>query len=264
MGDSRPVWLASLHQKETKILLRFIRNRTRNPYGEGFWSDRFRFLDYTGSRYSEVQERLLLAQLDDVGVYGAAVGVAGVAPSRLQQRVACDDFAAVADEVTENLEFLGGQSERFASFARHVPVEVDGDVAEFHCLALRTELLRNKLNLPEELITREQQHLALQCRQSDLRVGFVPGARITYMAKSEFSEEDLKYHACRWSEERASRSLEYMASTWNMDFNRKRVLYEWIEGHRRRPFKERGPFFLKFLPRALLAKYLSAHYGYTV
>ena len=138
------------------------------------------------------------------------------------------------------------------------------DVAEFHCLALRTELLQGKLDLPGELITREQQHLALQCKQLDLKVGFVSQSRVTYMAKSEFNDEDLKYHACRWSEERAKKSLEYMESTWKMNFNKKRVLRKWIETHRRRPFKERGPFILKILPRALLGVYLRWRYDYPV
>ena len=138
------------------------------------------------------------------------------------------------------------------------------DVAEFHCLAIRTELLQDKLTLPEQLITREQQHLALQCLELGLKVGFVPEAKVTYMAKSEFSEADLAYHACRWSEERAGKSLDFMEETWNMDFNRQKALYHWIESHRRRPFIERGPFFLKFLPSALLGKYLQRRYGYPV
>ena len=45
-----------------------MRNRTRNPYGAGFWSERFRFLDYTVSRFQEVQERLLHEQLGELDV----------------------------------------------------------------------------------------------------------------------------------------------------------------------------------------------------
>ena len=138
------------------------------------------------------------------------------------------------------------------------------DVAEFHCLAMRTELLGDTISLPPQLITREQQDLALQCRKQGLSVGFVPAARVTYLAHSEFTDDDLRYHAARWSEERAKISLDYMESKWRMDFDRHRVLYRWIEKHRRRPFKKRGPAWLEAAPGKLLGHYFSYRYGYPI
>lgn len=51
----------------TEIFLNFVRNDGQEPYGEGFWSERFKFLDYTGSRFVEVQETLLQQQLTEMG-----------------------------------------------------------------------------------------------------------------------------------------------------------------------------------------------------
>lgn len=137
------------------------------------------------------------------------------------------------------------------------------EVAEFHCLAMRAELLHcGLLNLPESLITREQQDLALQCQKHQLKVGFVPESRVTYMAYSPFTPEDLHCHARRWSEARALASLDYMETTWKMDFNRKRVISRWIRNHRRRPFRSYPDVVGKLLPNRLEAAYLRWRFGY--
>ncbi len=63
--DSR---LRNNQSKEApEILFKFIHRQSREPYGEGFWGDRFRFLDYTGSRFIAVQESHLRDQLQDLG-----------------------------------------------------------------------------------------------------------------------------------------------------------------------------------------------------
>ena len=141
------------------------------------------------------------------------------------------------------------------------------DVAEFHCLGIRTELLKGPLKLTKDLITREQQDLALQCRKAGLEVQFVPESRVTYKALSHFTLDDLRYHASRWSEQRAKCSLDSMESAWNMNFDRYRVLYKWIEKHRRKPFLNREPKIVKRLlkkSRRALEFYLNLRYGYKI
>ena len=141
------------------------------------------------------------------------------------------------------------------------------DVAEFHCLALRAELLQGPLELTRDLITREQQDLALQIRKAGLRVQNVPESRVTYMALSNFTLDDLRYHASRWSEQRAKHSLDLLESAWGMNFDRSRVLYKWIEKHRRRPFLERESGIIKKLlkrTRRTLGVYLRLRYGYKI
>ncbi len=134
------------------------------------------------------------------------------------------------------------------------------DVAEFHCLAARTELLQGDLSLPTQLITREQQDLALKCRKHGLRVRFVPESRVTYLARSEFNRDDLRYHAARWGEQRAHHSLDYMESEWGYQFERSRVVYDWIEMHRRRPFRERHRLIAR-LPDRLQIPLFKVLYG---
>ena len=141
------------------------------------------------------------------------------------------------------------------------------DVAEFHCLAMRSELLQGQLRLTKDLITREQQDLALQCRKAGLKIKFVPDSKVTYMARSKFTQDDLRYHALRWSEQRANHSLDLMESKWGMYFNRRRVLSSWIEYHRRRPFWEREPAIIRLLFRKFKrfsGFYLRFRYGYEV
>ncbi len=59
----------------TAIFLKFVRGGDVEPYGEGFWSDRYRFLDYTGSRFIEVQEQLLLEHVRELGSVPVAGGL---------------------------------------------------------------------------------------------------------------------------------------------------------------------------------------------
>lgn len=94
------------------ILLRFVRGRALNPYGEGFWSERFKFLDYTGSRFLEVQERLLLEQLDELGSSPAAglnvPGERGTTPRSLARFLrstpltSVDDYAAPLNSMRQS------------------------------------------------------------------------------------------------------------------------------------------------------------------
>ena len=138
------------------------------------------------------------------------------------------------------------------------------EVGEFHCIAIRTDLLSKEIDLPEMLITREQQHLALQCRKHGLKVRFVHSAAVTYMALTPFARCDLAYHARRWSEQRARTSLEYLEETWNMSFQPEKVLISWIERQRRRPFREQSWFPLHRLPRKWEGILLRLIYGYPV
>lgn len=76
------------------------------PYGEGFWSDRFRFLDYTGSRFIEVQEKLLLEQLQEIGsvpVAGALLN--GTSPKSVADFVRTVPLTSI-DEYSSDLRNL--------------------------------------------------------------------------------------------------------------------------------------------------------------
>ena len=56
-------------------MLKLTRAASSNHYGEGFWSDRFKFLDYTGSRFIESQEKSLVEQLSSLGSMPQPEGV---------------------------------------------------------------------------------------------------------------------------------------------------------------------------------------------
>ena len=93
----------------TEISLNFLRNRPRDVYGVGFWSDRYRFLDYTGSRFLEVQEDLLkeqLAQLPSVPVAAQFAGTSN--PQSVSEFLrsvpltTIDDYASSLSELRES------------------------------------------------------------------------------------------------------------------------------------------------------------------
>lgn len=93
----------------TEIFLKFSRGGASEPYGEGFWSERFRFLDYTGSRFIEVQENLLRDQLDELGSVPIAGNILnGSAPksiSDFMRRVpltTIDEYASGLNELRQS------------------------------------------------------------------------------------------------------------------------------------------------------------------
>lgn len=86
-----PNGMANHSRGVIEIFLKFARRAASEPYGEGFWSERFRFLDYTGSRFIEVQEQLLMEQLQGIG----SVPVAGPALNSSPPRSMTDFMRSV-------------------------------------------------------------------------------------------------------------------------------------------------------------------------
>ncbi len=82
----------------TEIFLKFARGGAGEPYGEGFWSDRYRFLDYTGSRFVEVQENLLKQQLGEIGSFpGAHSSLNGHAPKTVAEFMRSAPITSIED-----------------------------------------------------------------------------------------------------------------------------------------------------------------------
>lgn len=80
-----------------------MRSRDSNPYGESFWSDRFKFLDYTGSQFVETQEKLLLEQLaeiDAVSTFESANGGRRPAPRSVGEFLKVMPLTSVEDCAT--------------------------------------------------------------------------------------------------------------------------------------------------------------------
>ena len=90
----------------SEIFPKFVRTDASEPYGEGFWSQRFRFLDYTGEEFIQAQESLLCDQLAEIGSIPVASKLIGSATPRsvddFMRHVpltTIDDYAAKLDEL---------------------------------------------------------------------------------------------------------------------------------------------------------------------
>jgi GT2 family glycosyltransferase len=113
--------------------------------------------------------------------------------------------------------------------------------AEFHCMLVRTDLMRRLGPLDEELlaVTETQIDLCLQARDLGAEVWFEPDSVVTYVRPPPFAWDDLPYYLLRWNDEWAQRGLERFRTKWNLEsddpfLERRR---RWIASHRLRVVK---------------------------
>lgn len=119
-----------------------------------------------------------------------------------------------------------------AELAELAPVE--NEVCEFHLTFMRREFFERLGGFDERLITREQMDFGLRIKDLGAKITFEKDARVTYMAFEPFDAVDLDYHLFRWSDWRASESIEVFEKTWGIPLNHKAIRYHWIEQHRDR------------------------------
>jgi glycosyltransferase involved in cell wall biosynthesis len=128
------------------------------------------------------------------------------------------------------------------------------DTGEFHALFARTAFMRQVGALDERLMTREQNDFALRTKLAGGRVGFEPGAVVTYFAKTKLEPDDLRYHVFRWNHRDAVLSLDTFESTWGVYLERDRILKGWIERHRRRRIVEEYKTLRRWLGAKIMMK----------
>lgn len=140
--------------------------------------------------------------------------------------------SATQPRVTEKHRLMNQPVDRVNSES----APVDNEIVEFHCFLARTDFVRRVGCMDERLVTREQIDFGLRALLLGARVTFEAGARVTYMAKVEFEESDLRYVSFRWSDGRARASLSAFTSTWGITTDQERVLNAWIQPHRMRAY----------------------------
>ncbi len=110
---SRPAFRLSelLREEVFEIFPKLVRTDSNEPYGQGFWSERFKFLDYTGERFIEVQESLLRGQLAEMGSVPIASSLMNgnmrYSASEFMRNVpltTIDDYAGKLDELRQSPE----------------------------------------------------------------------------------------------------------------------------------------------------------------
>jgi GT2 family glycosyltransferase len=98
--------------------------------------------------------------------------------------------------------------------ASHEPTEV----AEFHCMLVRTGVFRRLGGLDENMLsTRENIDFCLAVQQAGEKIILEPRSRITYLPPHPLQMSDVPYFALRWSDLWDLSSFHYLRDKWNLD-----------------------------------------------
>jgi GT2 family glycosyltransferase len=90
------------------------------------------------------------------------------------------------------------------------------DFVEYHCMLIRTELLRASVLDPGIRCVHEHIDTSLAARQRGLQTYVEPTARVSYLGLSEFMLDDLAFFRERWSSAEAEASIEAFCRKWNV------------------------------------------------
>ena len=107
------------------------------------------------------------------------------------------------------------------------------ELAEFHCMLVRTEWLARLGPFDENLkATFEHDDFCMLVRQQGGVVMIEPRSLVTQVFGPPLSLSELKFFYCRWSDEWAAESERYFHKKWGTVFD-DRVLREYVVHHRR-------------------------------
>lgn len=91
------------------------------------------------------------------------------------------------------------------------------DYLEFHCMMIRTELLREPSILDARLrCVHEHIDVALSAQKRGYPVFFEPAARITYLAFADYMLDELAYFRGRWSPSVADADIATFCAKWDV------------------------------------------------
>ena len=108
------------------------------------------------------------------------------------------------------------------------------DFVEYHCMMIRSELLRDGEVLdPRMLNVHEHIDTALSVRQRGYPIFVEPSARVAYLAFAEYMLDDLPLFRERWSREAAESSIDAFCKKWNVvnDDRSFGILRTFVNGH---------------------------------
>ncbi len=107
---------------------------------------------------------------------------------------------------------------------------------EFHCMLIRTDVLRSRLGpLDEDLMSlAEHTDICLLARLHGGEVYFEPDSVVTYITSGGFGRADYAYFFRRWSESWNAASIERFREKWSVDAADPGIvgLGTWSRGHR--------------------------------
>lgn len=109
------------------------------------------------------------------------------------------------------------------------------ELAEFHGVLVRCELLRQLGGLDEGLLnTREHIDFCMSVRAAGGSVFLEPASQLTYSRPPPYALGDLRYFSLRWSEDWSARTLDHFFSKWDLDRAQIPHLMTWSKKQRYR------------------------------
>ena len=91
------------------------------------------------------------------------------------------------------------------------------ELAEFHCVLVRTEIFERIGRLDEAFFnTKEHLDFCMSVKESGGTVYFEPDSMVTYVPGPPLEQTDLRYYMLRWSDEWTLNSLYRMRDKWNV------------------------------------------------
>ncbi len=90
------------------------------------------------------------------------------------------------------------------------------DFVEYHCMLVRTELLKAGVLDPSIRCVHEHIDTSLAARKLGYSTYVEPSARISYLAYSDYMLDELDFFRVRWSRADADDSIDAFCSKWNV------------------------------------------------
>ena len=90
------------------------------------------------------------------------------------------------------------------------------DFVEFHCMLVRTSLVREGVLDPALHCVHEHIDASLAAKTKGFATWLEPGARVTYLARSDYMLDELAFFRDRWSIARADADIEAFCAKWGV------------------------------------------------
>lgn len=139
----------------------------------------------------------------------------GIGPSKIHMAGgALSESPAEGGRVLEEAHLLFNADPRLvASQLARKPC----DFVEFHCMLVRTELLRDGSFIdPEIRCVHEHIDVALEAVRRGFPVYFEPASRVHYLASADYMLDDLEFFRKRWSAAEGEASLAAFCRKWHV------------------------------------------------
>jgi glycosyltransferase involved in cell wall biosynthesis len=110
----------------------------------------------------------------------------------------------------------------------------ESELAEFHCMLIRTSVLKRLGPLDERLLcSREHIDFCMLAREAGGTVFLEPSAVVSYMVPPPFALYDIPFYLLRWSDEWGFMTVRHFHRKWRLDNPDHEVIEKWIRAQRR-------------------------------